>query len=46
VQQPAKFVEAEMLSKFNSLASGVAPGVEGEGRLRDAISAALEQLDE
>jgi hypothetical protein len=46
VQHPEKFVEAEMLSKFNSLASGVVPGVEGEGRLRDAISAALEQLDE
>jgi hypothetical protein len=46
VRQPAKFVEAEMLSKFNSLAGGVAPGVEGEARLREAISAALEQLDE
>ena len=46
VQHPAKFVEAEMLSKFNSLAAGVAPGVEGEGRLRDAITTALEQLDE
>jgi hypothetical protein len=46
VQHPDKFVEAEMLSKFNSLAAGVAPGVEGEGRLRDAISTALEQLDE
>jgi len=40
------FVEAEMLSKFNSLAAGVAPGVEGEARLQGAISAALEQLDE
>jgi hypothetical protein len=46
VREPAKFVEAEMLSKFNSLAGGVAPGVEGEARLREAISAALEQLDE
>jgi hypothetical protein len=46
VQHPEKFVEAEMLSKFNSLAGGVAPGVEGEARLREAISAALEQLDE
>lgn len=41
-----KFVEAEMLSNFNSLAAGVDPGVEGEVRLRGAISAALEQLDE
>jgi len=46
VQQPEKFVDAEMLSKFNSLAGGVAPGVEGEARLRDAISTALDQLDE
>jgi hypothetical protein len=46
VRHPDKFVEAEMLSKFNSLAGGVAPGVEGEARLREAISSALEQLDE
>ena len=46
VRNPEKFVDAEMLSKFNSLAGGVAPGVEGEARLRAAISAALEQLDE
>jgi hypothetical protein len=46
VRNPEKFVEAEMLSKFNSLAGGVAPGVEGEARLREAISTALEQLDE
>jgi hypothetical protein len=46
VQHPEKFVEAEMLSKFNSLAGGVVPGMEGEGRLRNAISTALEQLDE
>jgi len=46
VQHPEKFVEAEMLIKFNSLAGGVAPGVEGEGRLRKAISTALDQLDE
>lgn len=46
VRHPDKFVEAEMLSKFNSLAGGVAPGVKGEARLREAISAALEQLDE
>jgi hypothetical protein len=46
VRRPEKFVEAEMLSKFNSLAGGVAPGVEGEARLREAITIALEQLDE
>lgn len=46
VRNPEKFVDAEMLSKFNSLAGGVAPGVEGEARLRVAISAALDQLDE
>ena len=46
VRNPEKFVDAEMLSKFNSLAGGVAPGVEGEARLREAISAALDQLDE
>jgi len=34
------------LSKFNSLAAGIVPGVDGEVRLREAISAALEQLDE
>jgi hypothetical protein len=39
-------VEAEMLTKFNSLAGGVVPGVEGEARLREAISAALDQLDD
>jgi len=46
VRRPEKFVDAEMLSKFNSLAGGVAPGVEGEARLREAITIALEQLDE
>jgi hypothetical protein len=46
VRQPEKFVNAEMLSKFNSLAGGVAPGVEGEARLREAITIALEQLDD
>jgi hypothetical protein len=46
VRNPEKFVEAEMLSKFNSLAGGIAPGVEGEARLREAISTALDQLDE
>lgn len=41
-----KFVDAEMLAKFNSLAGAVPSGVEGEVRLRDAIAVALEQLDE
>lgn len=45
IREPAPFVEAEMLSKFNSLAGGVTPGPEGEARLRDAISAALDHLD-
>jgi hypothetical protein len=46
VRHTDKYVDAEMLSKFNSLAGGVAPGVEGEARLREAITTALEQLDE
>ena len=35
-----------MLSKFNSLAGALKPGAEGEARLREAIKAALEQLDD
>jgi hypothetical protein len=46
VREPASFVESEMLSKFNSLASSISPGVEGESRLRRAIETALDQLDE
>jgi hypothetical protein len=46
VRYTDKYVDAEMLSKFNSLAGGIAPGVEGEARLREAISTALDQLDE
>ena len=46
VRQPEKFVDAEMVSKFNSLAGGVVPGAEGEARLREAIATALEQLDD
>jgi len=46
VRHPEKFVETEMLTKFNSLAGGIVPGVEGEARLREAISAALDQLDD
>src|SRR5215210_6042117 len=45
IREPAPFVEAEMLSKFNSLAGGITPGPEGESRLRDAISTALDHLD-
>lgn len=46
VRDPAKFIEAEMLSKFDSLAAGITPGAEGEARLREAITSAIEQLDE
>jgi hypothetical protein len=46
VRDSAKFIEAEMLAEFNSLAGGVTPGVEGEARLREAITDALEDLDE
>jgi len=42
---PEKFVEAEMLSQFNTLAGIVVPGEGSEARLRQAISAALEQID-
>ena len=45
VRETEKFVAAEMTAKFNSLAGGVTPGVEGEVRLRDAIRSALEDLD-
>ena len=43
---PDNFLEAEMLSRFNSLAGGVQAGPEGEQRLREALIAALEQLDD
>ena len=46
VRNPDQFVEAEMLVKFDSLAASVPPGEGSEGRLRNAIAAALEQLDE
>jgi hypothetical protein len=46
VRDPEKFIEAEMVSKFNSLAGGITPGPEGEARLRGAIAAAIEQLDD
>ena len=46
VRDPEKFVEAEMLAKFNSLATSIPSGEDSEARLRKAIAAALEQLDE
>ena len=46
VRDTEQFLEAEMLSKFNSLAANIPGGIEGEVRLRDALSAALEQLDD
>lgn len=46
VREPEKFLEGEMLSKFDSLASAVRPGADSEARLREAIRAALDQLDE
>ena len=46
VREPGKFVEAEMLTKFSSLASGIPSGEGSEAKLRGAIAAALEQLDE
>jgi len=45
VRDPDKFLEAEMLSQFNSLAAGIPSGEGSEARLRHAIAAALEQLD-
>jgi hypothetical protein len=46
VRDSEKFVEAEMLAKFNSLAASIPSGEGSEARLRKAITAALEQLDE
>lgn len=43
---PDKFLEAEMLSRFSILAGGLPPGPDAEPRLREAITAALDQLDE
>ncbi len=43
---PEKFLKAEMLSRFSSLAGGIQSGPDGEQRLREAIIAALEQLDD
>jgi hypothetical protein len=46
VREPDEFVEAEMLSRFHSLAGAINPGEQGEARLRKAIEAALDELDE
>jgi hypothetical protein len=46
VRDPNKFVEAEMLSKFQSLAASIDSGTDGEKKLRDAIQSALDQLDD
>lgn len=46
IREPEKFVEAEMLDKFHSLAGGIDAGEQGEERLRGAIQAALDHLDE
>jgi hypothetical protein len=46
VRDYEKFVDAEMLTKFNSLAAGIPPGEGSEARLREAIVAALDQLDD
>jgi hypothetical protein len=46
VRDPTNFIEAEMLSKFDSLAGGITPGADGEARLRKAIAAALDHLDD
>jgi hypothetical protein len=46
IRDSEKFVEDEMLMKFDSLAASVPAGEGSEGRLRKAIAAALEQLDE
>ena len=46
VRDPEKFIEAEMLDKFNSLAASIPSGEGSEARLQKAIATALEQLDE
>lgn len=46
IREWEKFLEEEMLSKFHSLAASITPGPEGEARLREAIAAALDQMDE
>jgi hypothetical protein len=43
---PEHFVDTEMLRQFSILAAGVDPGSGGEVRLRQAISRAIEEIDE
>ena len=46
VREAEKFIDAEMLDKFNSLAASIPAGEGSEARLQKAIATALEQLDE
>jgi hypothetical protein len=46
VRDAEKFIEAEMLDKFNSLAASIPAGEGSEARLQKAIATALEQFDE
>jgi hypothetical protein len=46
VRDAEKFIEAEMLDKFNSLAASIPAGEGSEARLQRAIATALEQFDE
>lgn len=43
---PEHFVDTEMLRQFSILAAGVAPGSGGEVRLRQAISRAIDEIDD
>lgn len=45
IREPEKYIEEEMISKFNAMAGGTTPGPAGEARLREAILTALDQLD-
>jgi hypothetical protein len=46
VRDAEKFIEAEMLDKFSSLAASIPAGEGSEARLQKAIATALEQFDE
>jgi hypothetical protein len=46
VREPEKFMEAEMLSQFHSLAASIDDGADAERKLREAIKSALDQLDD
>lgn len=45
IRETEKFVEEEMLEKFNSLARGLDSEPISEAKMREAISIALDQLD-